>query len=62
MKTSWTAITEEDKDGELIMTFPPEMMEQMDWRAGDTLSFSEKDGSILVKNLSWEARTYPSDN
>jgi bifunctional DNA-binding transcriptional regulator/antitoxin component of YhaV-PrlF toxin-antitoxin module len=55
---TWTVTLEEDPDtGELILPFPPEMLEESDWRTGDTLNFIvQDDESIILENLSWKER------
>ena len=55
---TWTVVLEEDAEtGDLILPFPQDMLEQMDWREGDTLDFHMNyDESCSVVNLSWEER------
>jgi bifunctional DNA-binding transcriptional regulator/antitoxin component of YhaV-PrlF toxin-antitoxin module len=48
----WTLTVEEDPDtGDAILTFPPELLEQAEWKEGDTIKWiDQKDGSWrLVK-------------
>jgi len=45
---SWTLLTEEDpSDSEsLLLTFPPDLLEAMGWKSGDTLEWKDNgDGS-----------------
>jgi hypothetical protein len=54
---TWTVTVEEDADGNAILPFPQDMLEQMDWREGDTLDFNMNDDeSCSIVNLSWEER------
>lgn len=48
-----TLTVEEDESGDLVLTFPPEMLVQMDWQPGDTLIWIDKgDGSWELKKQS----------
>jgi hypothetical protein len=45
---NWTLTTEEDPDDSegLILTFPPDLLESVGWKAGDTLDWKDNgDGS-----------------
>jgi hypothetical protein len=45
---SWSLLTEEDPDDpeNLILTFPPDLLESMGWKSGDTLEWKDNnDGS-----------------
>ncbi len=45
---SWTLLTEEDPENpeELLLTFPPDLLESMGWKSGDTLDWKDNgDGS-----------------
>jgi len=44
----WIITPEEDPNtGEVIITFPPELLEQVGWNEGDTLNWSVRDnGSV----------------
>ena len=46
-RNSWTLTVEEDPEtGEAILQFPPEMLEQVGWKEGDTLEWTDRgDGS-----------------
>jgi hypothetical protein len=57
MNNMWTIQVEEDEDGNTILPFPEDMLEKMDWRAGDTLDFHMNyDESCSIVNLSREER------
>jgi hypothetical protein len=44
IKTSWTAVIQEDPEtGDCILEFPPEMLDQVGWKEGDTLVWKEMD-------------------
>ena len=46
----WTLTPEEDPEtGDLILTFPPELLEKVGWQEGDTLNWSVRDdGSVYL--------------
>jgi hypothetical protein len=42
----------EDGSGDGILTFPPEMVEELGWKAGDTLNLeANEDGTIIVTKV-----------
>jgi antitoxin component of MazEF toxin-antitoxin module len=47
---TWLITPEEDpKTGEVIITFPPDLLEQVGWHEGDTLNWSVRDdGSVYL--------------
>jgi hypothetical protein len=49
-KKSWLLTPEEDpKTGELVITFPPDALEEMGWKEGDVINWDQKeDGSIIL--------------
>ena len=51
---SWTVTIEEDPDNpeECILPFPPEMLEIVGWKEGDTLDWIDnKDGTWSIKKV-----------
>ena len=50
----WSMIVEKDTDSdELILTFPDDLIEQMDWQIGDTLIWTDnQDGSWTLSKQS----------
>ena len=52
---SWTVNLEEDPEtNDLILTFPPELLEQAGWKEGDDIIWTDnKDGtwSLTKKNV-----------
>jgi len=46
----------EDGSGDGILTFPPELLAESDWKEGDTIDIKKKNGSIYLTNLSWAQR------
>lgn len=53
--TTWTAIVEEGENGEAILTFPPELLEQVGWTEGTTISWKQEgDNWILSKVCEYE--------
>lgn len=53
-RNSWTLTVEEDPEtGEAILQFPPEMLEQVGWKEGDTLEWTDRgDGSWSLEKKS----------
>jgi hypothetical protein len=48
---SWTLTVEEDPEtGDSILTFPPDLLEEADWKEGDTLEW------INLNNGSWQLK------
>jgi hypothetical protein len=49
-KKSWLLTPEEDPEtGELVITFPPDALEEMGWKEGDVINWDQKeDGSIIL--------------
>ena len=46
-------VLSEDKDGELAITFPPEVFEDIGWHPGDIIEFRvNDDGSFQMINTS----------
>ena len=47
---TWVITPEEDPEtGEVIITFPPDLLEQAGWHEGDTLNWSVRDdGSVYL--------------
>jgi hypothetical protein len=50
---SWTLNIEEDPEsGDAILTFPPDLLEQVGWKEGDTLNWvNQQNGSWLLKKV-----------
>jgi S-adenosylmethionine hydrolase len=42
--------------GDAIVQLPDELVEELDWRVGDTLDYELVDKSIIIKNLTKEKR------
>jgi hypothetical protein len=38
---TWIATVEEDSDGQLYITFPPESIEGLGWQEGDSIEWSD---------------------
>lgn len=48
-ESRWTAILEEDGD-DLILPLPQELLEELDWKVGDTLTWTEhEEGSWSIR-------------
>ena len=57
MTTSYTAHLEEDPEtGELILPFPEELMDELGWEIGDTLTWDVKEtGEIYISKKSTDS-------
>jgi len=42
--------------GDAIVQLPDKLVEELDWRVGDTLDYELVDKSIIIKNLTKEKR------
>ena len=54
MKKYYSAniVDSEDGSGDGILTFDPEMLQDLDWREGDQISFKVNDGVVSIINQS----------
>jgi len=49
---SYTLPIERDTDGELMLTFPDDLMESMGWSEGDVIEWNEnEDGTWTLRKL-----------
>ncbi len=53
MGKSYTIDVQEDAEGELFIEFPPEMMEEVGWKEGDNLLWTDN------KNGTWTLTKKP---
>ena len=44
----YTVILEEDSDGELILPFPEELLNELGWKEGDNLQWKFENGKIVI--------------
>jgi AbrB family looped-hinge helix DNA binding protein len=51
MKTFTSKVVEMCDNGDAIVELPPELLEEMGWKEGDTLDISEKDGRVIIKKI-----------
>jgi AbrB family looped-hinge helix DNA binding protein len=51
VKTFTSKVVEICDNGDAIIELPPELLEEMGWKEGDTLDISEKDGKIIIKKI-----------
>ena len=56
MKTFTSKVVEICDNGDAIIELPPELLEEMGWKEGDTLDISEKDGKVIIKKIDEEER------
>ncbi len=56
MKTFTSKVLEICDNGDAIVELPPELLEEMGWKEGDTLDISEKNGKIIIKKIDEEHR------
>lgn len=54
---SWIVTIEEDTNGDVILPFPPELIEKYNWIEGDEIDFEIKDRSIIITNHTAKMRT-----
>jgi bifunctional DNA-binding transcriptional regulator/antitoxin component of YhaV-PrlF toxin-antitoxin module len=51
----WSIPVQEDKNGDAFIEFPPELIEQVGWKEGDRLKWTEqKDGSFVLEKKDTE--------
>lgn len=56
MNNSWEVILEEDANGDVILPFPPELIERYGWQTGDELEFEIGDRCVIVINTTAQSR------
>jgi formylmethanofuran dehydrogenase subunit D len=49
MKTFTSNVLEICDNGDAIVELPPELLEEMGWKEGDTLNITEQNGNIIIK-------------
>ena len=54
MSNKWTVIVESDPDtNEIIMPFPDDMIDELDWKVNDVLEWSDnQDGTWTLRKVS----------
>ena len=55
MKTYSAQVVHEYDNGDALLEFPDDMMEELGWKAGDTLDISLEGTKIIIKNLTKDA-------
>ena len=56
MKTFTSKVIEICDNGDTIIELPPELLEEMGWKEGDTLDISDENGKIIIKKIDEEDR------
>ena len=56
MNNSWEVILEEDENGEVMLSFPPELIERYGWLEGDEIEFELGDGFATIINSTAKMR------
>jgi hypothetical protein len=51
--TNYTTILEENDDGDLVMTIPPQVLDYLGWVESDTIQFSIENHSIIMRKQLW---------
>ena len=51
MKTFTSKVLEICDNGDAIIELPPELLEEVGWKEGDTLDISEEKGKIIIKKI-----------
>ena len=50
--TVFEVITQEDENGDLVIPLPPELLEKLGWKPGDTIDFSvDNQGRYICRKL-----------
>ena len=62
MNNSWEVILEEDENGEILLPFPPELIQRYHWLEGDQIDFDIKENHVVITNLSAKLRENTADN
>ena len=56
MNNSWEVTLEEDENGEIILPFPPELIQRYGWLDGDEIEFEIGDGFATIINTTAKMR------
>lgn len=57
MATSWVSTLDEDEEGNLLLTFTDEQMQEMGWLIGDEIDFIDiNETGVTIVNLSKNKR------
>jgi formylmethanofuran dehydrogenase subunit D len=51
MKTFTAKVVEICDNGDAIIELPPELLEEIGWKEGDTLDISEENGNVIIKKI-----------
>ena len=58
---SWMLTVEEDEQGELMLTLPPDLLASADWHEGDVLQWMDRgDGSWELKKQQKNEQSEPA--
>ena len=41
----------EENEGELVLPFPDDLLEELGWKEGDAIDWEVKDGAVYIKKL-----------
>ena len=61
MTTFTSKVVEICDNGDAIIELPPELLEEMGWKEGDTLDISDENGKIIIKKIDEEDRKISLD-
>jgi AbrB family looped-hinge helix DNA binding protein len=61
MKRFTSKVLEICDNGDAIVELPPELLEEMGWKEGDTLDISDENGKIIIKKIDEEDRKISLD-
>jgi hypothetical protein len=56
MNNSWEVVLEEDENGEVVLPFPPELIERYGWLEGDQIEFEIGDRCAVLINTTAKTR------
>ena len=52
MTNKWTLEVQEDPEtGDSVLTLPPELLEQVGWKEGDTINIKVEDGAMVLSKV-----------
>jgi len=56
MKNKWEVMLEEDKNGDIILPFPEDMIKQFGWHEGDSIDWKIVDNGAILTNITAKER------
>lgn len=56
MTERWEVTVEEDEHGDIILPFPPELIDRYNWQEGDEIDFKITDDGVVITNTTARER------